>query len=183
MTPQEFAAEFARRTLIDEGERLKAYPDPLSPRAKTGSGSGDPWTIGIGHTGPEVHEGLFWTEAQVLAQFQKDAAKYIDQARKSLPVGIYDALAPARQFVVASLCFNMGDGSYGWGGFNQTHWLITQAVHAKNPATAHAFYGQAADHLEASSWIAQTGNRARRGIAMMRSSRWCSPTGDGSDVL
>jgi lysozyme len=34
-----------------EGLRFKAYPDPASPFARTGQGSGDPWTIGYGHTG------------------------------------------------------------------------------------------------------------------------------------
>ena len=29
-----------------EGLHLSAYPDPASPLAKTGKGSGDPWTIG-----------------------------------------------------------------------------------------------------------------------------------------
>ena len=36
--------------------KLVAYPDP-----KTG---GDPWTIGRGHTGKDVHKGLVWTLAQ-----------------------------------------------------------------------------------------------------------------------
>ena len=39
-----------------EGCRLKSYPDP-------GSG-GDPWTIGYGHTGPEVVPGLTITQEQ-----------------------------------------------------------------------------------------------------------------------
>ena len=39
-----------------EGLRLKAYPDP-------GTG-GAPWTIGYGHTGPDVHPGLIWTQGQ-----------------------------------------------------------------------------------------------------------------------
>src|SRR5690625_2307834 len=36
-----------------EGVRLKAYRDPVGV-----------WTIGYGHTGPEVHEGLVWSHAQ-----------------------------------------------------------------------------------------------------------------------
>jgi lysozyme len=39
-----------------EGLRLEAYPDP-------GTG-GDPWTIGYGHTGPDVHKGLVITEVK-----------------------------------------------------------------------------------------------------------------------
>ena len=46
-----------------EGCRLSAYPDP-------GSG-GDPWTIGYGHTGPEVVDGLVIT--------QEEAEQYLAQ--------------------------------------------------------------------------------------------------------
>lgn len=35
--------------------KLKAYPDDNKPPV---------WTIGYGHTGPEVHEGLVWTVQQ-----------------------------------------------------------------------------------------------------------------------
>lgn len=54
------------RTLIAhyEGRRAEAYPDP-------GTG-GAPWTIGIGHTGPEVKPGLVWTDAQIDAAFDVD---------------------------------------------------------------------------------------------------------------
>ena len=46
-----------------EGLRLAAYQD-----------SGGVWTIGIGHTGPDVHAGMTITEAIALELFQKDAA-------------------------------------------------------------------------------------------------------------
>ena len=39
-----------------EGCRLTAYPDPVS--------GGDPWTIGYGATGPDIHERLVWTQQQ-----------------------------------------------------------------------------------------------------------------------
>ncbi|MFZ4165468.1 hypothetical protein [Brevundimonas sp. NPDC058933] len=42
----------------DEGLRLKAYPDALSPRARTGKGSGAPWTIGYGRA-RGIQERLF----------------------------------------------------------------------------------------------------------------------------
>ena len=51
-----------------EGCRLIAYPDP-------GTG-GDPWTIGYGHTGPDVHPGMTITLEQaedLLAQDVKRA--------------------------------------------------------------------------------------------------------------
>lgn len=66
-----------------ESVETKAYPDPASAlgRACSSRGlkmrdykmvpaweslSGHPWTIGVGETGPEIHEGLEWTEAQCM---------------------------------------------------------------------------------------------------------------------
>lgn len=55
-----------------ESCRLAAYPDP-------GSIDGRPWTIGWGHTGPEVKRGLVWTQAQADAAFVRDlqATEYL----------------------------------------------------------------------------------------------------------
>ncbi len=48
---------------------LRAYPDP-------GSKTGDPWTIGWGHTGPDVYKGLVWTQTQADAAFIKDIGRF-----------------------------------------------------------------------------------------------------------
>jgi lysozyme len=48
-------------TTTDEGLRLVAYRD-----------SGGVWTIGWGHTGPEVCEGLVWTREQAVAALECD---------------------------------------------------------------------------------------------------------------
>ncbi len=53
-------------TKTSEGCKLKAYPDP-------GTG-GKPWTIGYGHTGPEVTPGLIWTQAQADKALASDLA-------------------------------------------------------------------------------------------------------------
>ena len=45
-----------------EGCKLTAYQD-----------SGGIWTIGYGHTGPDVHAGLVWTQQQADDAFAKDA--------------------------------------------------------------------------------------------------------------
>lgn len=63
-----------------EGCRLTAYPDP-------GSG-GDPWTIGHGATGPGIHKGVTWTQAQADARLAEDVAKFakgVDAAIGSAP--------------------------------------------------------------------------------------------------
>jgi len=49
-----------------EGLKLDAYPDP-------GTG-GDPWTIGYGHTGPDVHPGLTITKDKAVALMRGDLA-------------------------------------------------------------------------------------------------------------
>jgi len=66
-----------------EGREYKAYPDPASPLAKARrlglpfrGLSGAPWTIGVGHTGPEVHEGLVWTDAQIDAALDADLLRF-----------------------------------------------------------------------------------------------------------
>lgn len=58
--------------------RLKAYPDPYSPRGQSivagredASLDGSPWTIGWGDTGPDVVEGMIITPAEADARFAK----------------------------------------------------------------------------------------------------------------
>lgn len=51
-----------------ESCRLKAYPDP-----KTG---GAPWTIGWGHTGPDVAPTTVWTQQQADIAFNADLKKF-----------------------------------------------------------------------------------------------------------
>ncbi|WP_072094152.1 lysozyme [Trabulsiella odontotermitis] len=51
-----------------EGLELEAYPDP-------GTG-GAPWTIGYGHTGPDVYKGLVWTDVQADKALRQDVARF-----------------------------------------------------------------------------------------------------------
>jgi lysozyme len=51
-----------------EGLKLEAYPDPAT--------NGDPWTIGFGHTGPDVHKGLTITEAEAEDLLVEDVHKF-----------------------------------------------------------------------------------------------------------
>lgn len=77
--------------------RLTAYPDP-------GSKDGHPWTIGWGHTGPDVFPGLVWTKdkadavfVQDLGRFERDVARLVE-----VPInqGHFDALV--------SFAYNVG---------------------------------------------------------------------------
>ncbi len=72
-----------------EGCKLEAYPDP-------GSKDGNPWTIGYGHTGPEVVKGLVWTQFQADQAFIRDMAKFENQVSNMISVAVeqwqFDAL-------------------------------------------------------------------------------------------
>lgn len=151
VTPQ-LIAELKR----DEGLRLKAYPDPLSPRAKTGKGSGDPWTIGYGHTGPEVVEGLTWTDVQAEAALIADAEKHNAELLKACPWVV--GLDPVRQRVVCNMAFNLG---------------IRNLLGFKNTLAAmkRGDWDAAAGGMANSLWARQTKSRADRLVAMMRTGR------------
>lgn len=98
----------------NEGCILSAYKDAVGV-----------WTIGVGHTGPEVHEGLLWTPEQAQQALEKDVAK----VEMTL-----NALAPdtctQNQFdALVDFGFNLGTGalqtllSHGWREVpNQLYW-------------------------------------------------------------
>ncbi|MNJ32234.1 Lysozyme RrrD [compost metagenome] len=72
-----------------EGCRLTSYPDP-------GSLDGHPWTIGWGHTGPEVVAGLVWTQEQADDAFVDDLKRFeqgvLSLVSVPLTQGQFDAL-------------------------------------------------------------------------------------------
>lgn len=61
---------------------VEAYPDPGSSLARTGSGRGDPWTIGWGATGQDhfngglIGPGTVWTQEQCDTRLNRDLVKY-----------------------------------------------------------------------------------------------------------
>lgn len=73
---------------VFETEKLLAYVD-----------SGGVWTIGIGHTGPDVHAGLRITSEQSAALFASDQ-KYLFQA--------VAGMSPYRGAALVSFGFNCG---------------------------------------------------------------------------
>jgi GH24 family phage-related lysozyme (muramidase) len=83
---------------IEEDRKHEAYVDPLT--------KAEPWTIGEGHTGPEVHEGLVWNDAQI------DAAKALDIMHATngclAHFPWFSTLDPVRYAVMQSLAFQLG---------------------------------------------------------------------------
>lgn len=98
--------------------RLKAYPDPGSPRAKAMRASrlaakyqklsGAPWTIGWGDTGPDVVEGLVITAEDADRRFARRMALEFEPAvRKAVKVPLTQ-----RQFdALVSIFYNAGVGA------------------------------------------------------------------------
>jgi lysozyme len=86
-------------TMIEgfEGLRLTAYQD-----------QGGVWTVGFGHTGPEVVEGLTITLDQANGLMNADITKFDDYLNKVVTVPLnqnqFDALI--------SLTYNIGDGHF-----------------------------------------------------------------------
>lgn len=126
----------------EEGRRLVAYRDTRGV-----------WTIGDGHTGPEVHSGLVWTPAQADAALAADIAATCRGLDAALPW--WRQLDDVRQDVLADMAFNLG--ARGLLEFHDT----LAAVRAGNYALASA-------GMLASLWASQVGARATRLAAMMR---------------
>jgi lysozyme len=80
-----------------EGLRLTAYQD-----------SAGVWTIGYGHTGPEVHRGQCIREIEAEALLRADLTSAVRTVRKAVSVDLtqheFDALV--------DFCFNVGRGSF-----------------------------------------------------------------------
>jgi lysozyme len=80
-----------------EGKRNKAYVDSVGVL-----------TIGYGHTGPDVHAGLVWTDEQVEAAFARDLERFeaaVNEAVKvPIPQHAFDALV--------SFAYNVGVGAF-----------------------------------------------------------------------
>lgn len=132
-----------------EGRRHRAYPDPLT--------GGAPLTIGVGHCGPDVHEGLVWTDEQIDAAFDADIAEKISQCRAHFPW--FDRLNEPRRSVIAGMCFQMGltrllGFTHMLGDIRDERWA------------------NAAENIRASVWARQTPKRAIRLAHQLETGEW-----------
>jgi lysozyme len=76
-----------------EGCRLQAYQDVVGV-----------WTIGYGNTGPDIIQGITWTQDQADAELAKDVHDFMARLAKSLKVQPTDYQMAA----MTSLCYNIG---------------------------------------------------------------------------
>jgi lysozyme len=134
------------RLMLEEGLRRQAYPDPLT--------GGAPWTIGYGHTGPEVHPGLVWTQAEAMEALDADIAKHAAALGKALPW--LSTLDPVRRDVLVDMAFNMG--VHGLLTFKNTLALIQEGK-----------FQAAAVNMLKSQWASQVKGRALRLARIMSS--------------
>lgn len=135
----------------DEGLRLKAYQDTVGV-----------WTIGYGHTGPEVKPGLVWTEAQAEAALADDVLEHNIKLAAALPW--LNLLDPVRKRVLQNMAFNLGIGNADTGkgllGFKNTLNYVRTGQ-----------YDKAADGMLASKWAKQVKGRAVRLAGEMRNGK------------
>lgn len=132
-----------------EGWKHDAYPDPLT--------LGDPWTIGVGHTGPEVYRGLRWTDEQITVALAKDIAEKTAQVKKHIPW--FDRLNEPRQAVLIGMAFQLGIN--GMLGFNRTLGAVRDER-----------WADAANGMRASLWHKQTPRRVDRLAMQMETGDW-----------
>jgi lysozyme len=81
----------------EEGIRLNSYLDQVGV-----------WTIGVGHTGPELHGGITWTREKVMEVFRADVARFAAAVTKLVGA----ALKPHEFDALVSFAFNVGTGNF-----------------------------------------------------------------------
>lgn len=79
--------------MLREGKRNKAYPDVKGI-----------WSIGVGHTGPEVKPGLVWTEERITAALAND----LEWAEAAVNKYVTVPLTQNQFDALVSFIFNIG---------------------------------------------------------------------------
>lgn len=111
---------------VREGRRRKAYRDTKGI-----------WTIGVGHTGPEVKEGLEISDAEIdrlLAEDVKWAEAAVNAVKAPLNQNMFDALvsfvfnigAPAFATSTMKKLLDVGDYKGAWQQFDR--WVIPKEI-------------------------------------------------------
>lgn len=131
----------------DEGLRLKSYWDPI----------GKVWTIGYGHTGPDVGPDTVWTQEHADVALLSDLGDAADQLDAALPWT--ENMGVVRWSVFVNMAFNMGIEHLL--GFPET----LAAAQAGD-------YAKTAQGMMDSLWAKQVGDRATQLAEQMRTGEW-----------
>ena len=83
-----------------EGVRLTSYPDPAT--------GGDPWTIGYGHTGSDVHPNMTITQQQAEELLMKDVQK----ASQAVNSKVHTDITQDEFDALVDFVFNVGAGNF-----------------------------------------------------------------------
>lgn len=138
------------RLKLDEGLRLKAYPDPITKAA--------PWTIGYGQTGPGITGQTVWTQAQA------DSAVLIRVNWISLQLTNYFSyfknLSSVRQDVLINIAYNIGVAGL-------IRWTITLAAIGRGD-----FISAANDIRTNTVWKREVGERVDRCADALEKDTW-----------
>jgi lysozyme len=128
-----------------EGKRNTAYLDSVGV-----------WTIGYGHTGPDVHAGLAWTDEQVEAAFAKDLERFEDAVNDAVLVDIpqhaFDALVSfaynvgVTAFKTSTLVRVLNAGDVAGAARQFDRWHIPAEITSRRNGEKHQFIG---DRFEA----------------------------------
>lgn len=132
----------------------KAYPDPLT--------KGDPWTISLGITGPDIKEGTEWPEARCWAEYYNRYAVASGEAAHLAGTSRWSALSDQRRAVLTDMAFQMG--AHGLAMFQK---MLT-AIHAGN-------WQEAAGQMKDSQYHGQTPFRCETNAQTLLTGEWPSP--------
>ena len=139
--------ELIQQVKRDEGLRLKAYWDPI----------GKVWTIGDGHTGPDVGPDTVWTRQQADAACLMDLNEAADEVDQAFPWA--EQMGVIRWSVLVNMAFNMGIERLA-----EFHMMLA-AAQAGN-------FEEAAAQMLNSLWATQVGDRATQLAQQMRTGEW-----------
>lgn len=97
--PDDFNAIGQPYTKANEGCRLQSYRD-----------GGGVWTIGYGHTGPDVKPNQVITQAEADAKFIENYGTAAAEAQQYVTPDCWAAMGVARQAVIVDMAFQLGLG-------------------------------------------------------------------------
>lgn len=134
----ELSDEGAKVLILREGFKNKAYKDTKGI-----------WTIGVGHTGPEVKEGLVWSNQKVSDVFKEDVTWAVNAVNAAVAVplnqNMFDALVSfafnvgKTAFMTSTLVRKLNQGDYKGASEQFDRWIIPKEITKRRMAEKSQF--------------------------------------------